>query len=229
MVLEPPRRVHPEMEKSKGPKEVDLADQARKLHAWAWSIYAGVPLGLGAGLLMNNLLLGLFLGPLVIFGIVSGIAAVAGRGATSIYMPSAAGTPKKKEYSRAKALEIRGDFEAAVRAYEVEILDAPHLGDPYLKIARLFRDELKDMDAAAMWFRKAQSEAQLLPGEKIRTHRELAEIFLHALREPRKAAPELARLAEAYPDTPDGEWAARELAEIKAGMSSDAVDPSTEG
>ncbi len=220
MALEPPRRTFSEPKKIPGsPREVDSAEQARKLHAWAWSIYGGIPLGLSVGLLMNNLLLGLFLGPLFIYGVVAGIAAISGRGAAVLYMPSGAGTPRKKEFSRAKALEIRGDFEGAIAAYETEILDAPHRGEPYLKIARMFRDELKDTEAAVMWFRRAQKEAKLFPGEEIRTHRELAEIFLHIRGEPRKAAPELARLAEAFPDTPDGEWAARELGLIKEAMA----------
>ena len=145
-----------------------------------------------------------------------------------LYMPSGSSTPKRREYSRAKALEIRGEYEESIRAYEVEILNAPEIGEPYLKVARLFRDELKDLDSAVRWFRRAQSEACLLPGEAIRTHREISEIFLHTLREPRRAAPDLARLAEAFPDTPDGQWAAKELAAIKDDMSRESSEQTGE-
>lgn len=43
-------------------------------------------------------------------------------------------------------------------------------------------------------------------------------IFLHRYKEPRKAAPDLAWLAEGFPHTEGGRWAARELSEIKEEM-----------
>jgi tetratricopeptide (TPR) repeat protein len=215
MSLEPPRRTFSEGNPKKGPKDVDSAARAQKLHAWGWSLYGGVPFGAAVGALLGNILLGAVLGPLAIYGVVVGIAALAGRGASGVYMPSGVTTPKRKEYSRAQALEVRGEYEAAIQAYEAEILEAPGIAEPYLRIARLFRDERKDGDSAVFWFRKAQREARLSSGEAIRVHRELAEIFLYLRKEPRRAAPELARLAETYSHTPDGMWAARELAEIK--------------
>lgn len=224
MALEPPRRVFSERAPKKGLKDVDAAARAQKLQAWTWSLYGGIPLGAGAGLLMGNLLLGILLGPFVIYGVVVGIAALSGRGASILYMPSGSTTPKRKEYSRARALEVLGEHEGAIRAYEAEILDAPGVAEPYLRIARLFRDERKDPDSAARWFRRAQREARLSSGEAIRTHRELAEIFLHVLKEPRKATPELARLAESYPHTQDGRWAAEELARIKGEMADEHED-----
>jgi len=224
MTLEPPRRTFTEGKPKKGIKDVDAAARAQKLHALGWSLYGGVPFGAAVGALMGNILLGAFLGPFVIYGVVVGIASLSGRGASVVYMPSGSTTPKRKEYSRAKALEVRGEYEDAIRAYEVEILEAPEVAEPYLRIARLFRDERKDPDSAVRWFRRAQREATLSSGETIRTHRELAEIFLHGANEPRRAAPELARLAEAYPDTPDGKWAALELARIKEEMAEDRED-----
>ena len=225
MGLDPPRRVVNEERSKKGPRDVDTAAQAQKLHAWGWSLFAGIPLGLVVGLLVGHVVLGVILGPLIIYGVVVGIAAASGRGASALHLPSGATTPRKKEYSRAKALEVRGEYEAAIRAYEVEILDAPLAPEPYLRIARLFRDELKEVDSAVQWFRRAQREAALSPGESIRVYRELAEIFLHTRGEPRRAAPELARLADEYPHTPDGQWAARELAEIKEEMARELKEP----
>ncbi len=75
------------------------------------------------------------------------------------------------------------------------------------------------------WFRRAQRDARPAAGEALRIHRELAEIFLYVLREPRRAAPDLARLAEGYSHTPDGQWAARELAELKAEMAREREGP----
>jgi tetratricopeptide (TPR) repeat protein len=218
MTLEPPRRQFPEGRSTKGIRDIDGAARARQLKTLAFALYGGVPLGAAAGYLLGHPILGALLGPVLIYATVSGIAAASGKGAGALYMPSGSTTPRPKEYSRAKALEVRGQYEEAIRAYEVEILDFPQAAQPYLRIARLFRDEIKDLEAAVRWFKRAQEEAKLSPGEAIRCQRELAEIFLHTLQEPRKAAPELARLAGAYPGTPDGEWAEKELASIKAEM-----------
>ena len=219
MTLQPIRRDYPEKPKGSKLRDVDSAGRTRKLQALGWALYGGIPMGAAVGFLSGHLFLGTILGPVLIYGFVMTMAHSAGKGASALYMPSGNSTPKMKEYSRAKALEVRGEHEEAIRAYEVEILDAPEVGEPYLRIARLLRDELKELDLAVHWFRRAQREAALSGGEAIRTHRELAEIFLHTRRDPRRAAPELARLAEAFPDTPDGQWAARELAEIKEEMA----------
>jgi hypothetical protein len=48
--------------------------------------------------------------------------------------------------------------------------------------------------------------------------REIADIYLKDFGAPTRAMPELARLAAAYPGTPIGTWAARELAELKQAM-----------
>jgi tetratricopeptide (TPR) repeat protein len=229
MALDPPRRAFKEERSRKGLKDFDAAARAQRMHVWGWSLYAGVPFGVGVGLLTGHFVPGVLLGPVIIFGVVTGIAKASGRGASILYMPTGATTPRRREYSRAKALEVRGEYEAAIRAYEVEVLDAPGVAEPYLRIARLCRDELGEMDSAINWFRRAQREAVLSPGEAIRTHRELAEIFLHILREPTRAAPELARLAEEYPHTPDGKWAARELSEIKESMARELRRPPPDG
>jgi hypothetical protein len=229
MALDPPRRVFKEERSRKGLKDVDAATRAQKMHVWGWSLYAGIPFGVGVGLLTGHFVLGVLLGPVIIFGVVTGISNASGRGASVLYTPTGATTPRRREYSRAKALEVRGEYEAAIKAYEVEVLDAPRVAEPYFCIARLFRDELGELNAAINWFRRAQREAVLSTGEAIRTHRELAEIFLHILREPTRAAPELARLAEEYPHTPDGKWAARELAEIKESMARELRRPPPDG
>jgi tetratricopeptide (TPR) repeat protein len=215
MALESRRRSFSEELKRSKLKDVDSADRVQKFRARVAAIFLGGGLGGLLGFLLGHPILGLLLGPVLVYSVVMGVANSAGKGAEVLYMPSGSSTPRKQEYSRAKSLEVRGEYVEAVRAYEVAILDAPKVGEPYLRIARLFRDELKELDLAVHWFRRAQREAGFSPGEAIRTHRELAEIFLHARREPRRAAPELARLAENFPDTPDGKWAAKELAEIK--------------
>ncbi len=219
MVLEPSRRTFSEEVSGRKVKDVDAAARAQRLHAIGWSVYAGVPLGLVVGSLMGYPLAALLTGPLLVYLFAVLLAHSAGKASSVLNMPSGASTPRKKEYSRARALEIRGAFQEAIESYEVEILKDPAKGEPYLRIARIHRDGLRKPEEAVKWFRRAQREAELHPGERIRVHRETAELFLHHLKEPRRAAPELARLAESHPATSHGRWAAAELAEIKAEMA----------
>ena len=49
-----------------------------------------------------------------------------------------------------------------------------------------------------------------------RARRELIELYRGKMDAPTRAAPVLARMAEEYDGTPEGAWAAAELAEVKA-------------
>jgi tetratricopeptide (TPR) repeat protein len=222
MVLEPKRRLYSEEGGKPGLRDVDAGARAQKLHALGWSLYAGIPLGILVGSLLGHPLIGLVLGPLLLLAVVTWLSHMAGRGASTVYMPSGSSTPRKKEYSRARALEVRGEYLEAIREYEGAIAASPEVSEPYLRVARMYRDELREVDLAIHWFRRAQREADLSTGETIRTHRELAELFLHYRGERRRAAPELARLADGFPDTPDGRWARKELADIKEEMAQEA-------
>jgi len=54
---------------------------------------------------------------------------------------------------------------------------------------------------------------------------ELIELYRHKLDEPRRAMPELARIAQLVPGTPQAEAATRELAELRAGMGGSRATP----
>ncbi len=218
MALRPVERSYSDRKEHKGPKDVDAADTVNKLKAALWALGPGAFFGLVGGSYVGHPILGLFGGMAILFFGVMGISASAGRAMETIYMPSGRGS-RKKEYSRGEALVAAGEYKDAIITYEGEILDDPAAPEPYLRIARIFRDNLKDRDEALAWFKRATREAELSGGQEIRTRREIAEIFMHHRNEPRKAAPELARLVESYPDTPDGQWAARELARIKEEMA----------
>jgi len=87
---------------------------------------------------------------------------------------------------------------------------------PYLRIARINRDNLKRYDEAVRWLRRALGEAALPPGAAHLATRELVELYMTKLNDPRRAAPLLARMAEERSGSPEGEWAASELARVKA-------------
>jgi len=219
MTLEPSRRTFKEARKHNRVKDVDAAGRVRKVKALAFALYGGVPLGLAAGSMMGHPLLGLLLGPAIIWTFAIVVAAIAGRGAGVLYMPSGTSTPRRREYSAAEALAVRGEHEGAIIAYQAVIQEVPGDGEAYLRIARIYRDGLKKPEEALLWFRRAVTEAKLSKGQELLTRREMAEFLIHGLQEPKRAAPDLARLAEAYPDTRDGQWAKEELARIKEEMA----------
>ena len=146
MTLDPPRRTYTEKKGRRGLKDVDAPRRARQLQILGWSLYGGLPLGLAVGFLVGHAFLGALLGPLLIYGAVSTVVAFLGRGAGVVYMPYGSGVPRRKEYSRAEALQVRGAYREAIQAYEAAILQEPEAGEPYLRIARLLRDELKEED-----------------------------------------------------------------------------------
>ena len=133
-----------------------------------------------------------------------------------MYAPSGATTPRKAEYSYAESLAVRGDYEDAVTAFELCVAENPADPDPYVRIARIYRDELKDYSSSERWFKRMRAEAKVEQGMDVLARRELIELYRGKMDAPTRAAPVLARMAEEYDGTPEGAWAAAELAEVKA-------------
>lgn len=148
------------------------------------------------------------------------IVHVAGRAAGVLYAPSGKSTPRKKEHSLAESFVVRGMYEEAFAAFEDAINDDPTDWQPYVRVARVKRDQTSDAEGAAVWFKRAISEAGVPSGPRLLILKEYLELCSGRLKTPRKAAPLLARIAEMESDTPEGAWAAKALAEIKCTMSS---------
>ena len=193
--------------------------RAWKIQAFGWSAFAGVGMGAAVGHFLGHLLLGVLLGPLIIWVVALTISALAGRGVTLLYTPSGSSTPRRPEHSRPRALVARGEYQEAIRAYEEALLDVPGDAEALLGVARIHRDHLDDPEAALLWFKRTLKEGELARGQEILARRELVELLTHRLEEPRRAAPELARLAHGFPNTPDGRWAREELRRIKEEMA----------
>ena len=62
------------------------------------------------------------------------------------------------------------------------------------------------------------------PGRDLQATQELVEIYIHKLKQPRKAIPELARLVERYPHTPPARAAAEELVRLRSLLASEGED-----
>ncbi len=125
------------------------------------------------------------------------------------------GTPVKRENSYPESLAARGRFEDAINAYQVCCADYPEDPEPYLRIARIYRDHLEQYEEAVFWFKRARSEAETGAGRELLATQEIIEIYTNKLRTPTRAIPELARIVDKFPDDPAAEWARREIERLK--------------
>ena len=151
-----------------------------------------------------------------------GLSVLSGQAAGRIHNPSGRSTPSRKEYSQAESLVARGLHQEAIDAFEVAIAEDGADPTPYLRIARILRDHMGRFEEAAGWFKRAIRESAIPPGTSLLATRELVELFLTKLDDPGRAAPLLARVADERAGTPEGEWAARELAAVKAEIAQGA-------
>lgn len=157
--------------------------------------------------------MGLFVGSLTLM-VAGGVGA-----SVKTLNPSGSSTPHKKEYSYAESLVMRGMYEDAVSAFELVVVDEKSTDPtPFLRIARIYRDHLERYEDAARWLKRALAESDMHRGLRALTLKELVELYSMKLNMPEKAAPMLARIAQELEGTPDGDWAAEELRQVKQMM-----------
>jgi hypothetical protein len=171
------------------------------------SLLVGFPVGLLAGAALGYVVARVF---------------VLGSGRLVERSQSGATTPHKPDYSVPESLVARGDFARAIDAYEECVWASPKIPDPYVSIARLYRDRLRRPRDAEQWFKRARSEATLSAGLDLLITQELIGLYVHALREPRKAIPELAHVCSAHPHTPAARGAELELLELRSMLAREA-------
>lgn len=220
-----PQRSFSKISKSKV-KDRDLQSVSVRMSAVVAGM-VGALMGVALGfLMMEQYGLGLWAIPLCMAGmgllVSSSLLFVIGSAtgtAKGLYNPTGAGTPHKKEYSFPESLAMRGLYEEAISAFELVIVEEK-LTDPtpFIRIARIYRDDVEGYEDAARWFNRALKESDMHTGLQSLVRKELVELYRVRLDKPQKAAPMLARIAEDMEGTPDGEWAAQELREIKQRM-----------
>ncbi len=84
-----------------------------------------------------------------------------GQAAHALFTPAGSGTMLFRDYSRAEALAVRGHYDDAVVVYQEAIADVPTDPEPYLRIAELLKDKVKDPEKTADWLRRAIEETEL--------------------------------------------------------------------
>lgn len=142
----------------------------------------------------------------------------AGHAGASVYFPSGATTPGDRQYSLAQSYAARGLYPRAAAEYEKNTNEYPDDPEPFMRLARLYRDELQRYDDAILWFKRTCAIPNVPAATEIMATRELIEVYTHRMHQPIPAAPHLARLAARHPNTPAGDWAKRTLADMKAAM-----------
>jgi len=202
----------------KSPRDIDAARRARILTAASWSLAGGVIGGLGGWFIGVGALFGFVVGYVVTFLISAVIVESVGGVAEAIISPSGKSTPVIREYSYPESLAIRGRYEDAIDAYQVCCSDYPEDPEPYVRIGRIYRDNLSQYDEAIPWFKRARSEATVNRGVELLITQEIIEIYTMKLNTPARAIPELARLAERYAGDPAGDSAKQELNRLREGL-----------
>jgi tetratricopeptide (TPR) repeat protein len=205
---------------------VDQFERVARLKVFLWSIvgaFLGFLLGVFLGVqgkagplvVMTTTLIGWassYFGPLLLMK----WSAQAGG---SLYNPSGKSTPRKREYSLAESYVARGEYQAAIDAFEVAIGEDPTDSMPYIRVARIQRDKVGDPEGAAHWFKRALTESETNSGMRTLLRKELLELYEVRMKQPERAAPMLARISEQEAGTADGDWAGVELGRIKAIMA----------
>ena len=198
-----------------------MAARVRLVKAMALGGVSGGFLGLLVGGFVDHPFLGAVLGVLVAGLGPFLVSEKVGGAARVVYAPTGRSMTPARDYSRAEALAVRGHFDDAIAVYQEAIYEAPSDPDPYLRIARMLADKASDPEKAAVWLQRALQETELQGRWEMVLVRELAELYRLRIGEPARAAPMLARIAERYEGSPDGEWAREELAYVKRLMAGD--------
>jgi tetratricopeptide (TPR) repeat protein len=204
-------------------KDVDQAARAVILKKLVLALPGGVIGALAGWFVGFGIVPGFLAGSLVVYLITSGFVAGAASLMGKIHNPSADSTPRRREYSRAETLTVRGNYDQAIEAYEVALSESPEDPEPYIRIARIYRDELLRYDEALFWFKRARSDASIDRGRELLVTQEIIEIHSRRLGAPRRAIPELARLIDRFPGDPITDWAKREMSRLRREMAEEEL------
>ncbi len=148
-------------------RDSDSAELAFRLKAAAWSLAGGFIGFQAASLLARSPWIriagtvGGFLGTYLISRAIAGAAA---RGARAVLMPSGRSTPYRHQFSQVDALVMQARYAEAAALLEHHAMDTPDDPEPYLRLARLHRDHLRDPGRALAWYRLARDARDITPG-----------------------------------------------------------------
>lgn len=163
----------------------------------------------------------------VVSAVIYGVARLfveLGAAPAAMIFPHGDGTASPPPYlSRAQALVAGRHYEEARRLYE-SALDADACDiHALLALSELHYGPLRDPEAGHQRLLQAIASGRLEAGAEALQMRRLAEAMMMGAK-PVRAAPHLARLAERFPGSAHGAWAAEELRALKARSLADTDD-----
>jgi len=214
-------------------RDVDAGHRVNQARIVLWSIALGLMMGAPIGGFVAdrqgvNAIAGAMVGALVVgLAVYKGSSFLVEGAATTaqmINLPSGDSTPYKTDFSHAASLVLRGRYEDAAAAYEVQCSEHPEDPEPYLRLAWLYRDNLQRFDEALTWFQRARADARLSSPQHLLVIQEIVDLYVHRLKQPRRAIPELAQLCEKFPGSPGAEAAGKQLRQMR-----DMLDREREG
>lgn len=180
-----------------------------------------VKLGLGGWPLILFTLGGAF--TLGFAGAIVGLKAgtAAGDVAERVYMGGDS-TPYEEQFSQEQALVMQREYATALALFEQRIAMAP--GEPRVRIAAadLYATHGENPKRAAELYREVQRIPEIVSGHDIYVSNKLADLYLGALKEPRRALVEFRRIIERYPGSTAAQHAKLALANLKGDLLSDS-------
>ncbi|MEX2527364.1 MAG: tetratricopeptide repeat protein [Gemmatimonadota bacterium] len=205
-------------------KDVDSAERTQRLALWLWGGVPGAFMGGLLGILLAAtrgypewiFLLTALAGGILVPLVAQTVSRAGGGLVGHALLPSGRSTPGRGEYSYAASLAARGRYEDAIAAFENGAQEHPTDSTPLVAAARIAARKLKKPDEAVALFRQARERVMKDPARAWAITRELTEVLAAEGGDPRRALPELARMADLLDGTPFGEEAVRELAALKA-------------
>jgi hypothetical protein len=185
-----------------------------------WGVVGSQRLGLSgfaltAFTLVSTVTLGFFA-----FKFALKLGTTAGKGAEMVYMGNDT-TPYEDQFSQEQALVMQRDYAGALAIYEAKIAERP--GEPRVRIAAadLYATLGANPKRAAELYREVQRIPKIMSGHDIYVSNKLADLYLGALEEPKRALVEFRRLAEKYPGTTAAKHAKMAIANLKEDMIKD--------
>lgn len=197
---------------SKG--RVDVAERVYVLRILVYTVPVGFLMGVYAGGILGGIIgsagfSGLGIG--VYYFVISGTARAVG----SLVLPDRRGDAGVG-YSHIEAIEAKGDFALALREWEAVIAASPNAVAARVHAADLHAHHGNNPVRAAELFRELQTHANAPDETQRYASQRLIDLLLGPLHDEGRALVELRKVADNWPNTPEGDGARKAIARIKA-------------
>jgi hypothetical protein len=118
-------------------------------------------------------------------------------------------------YSHIETLEVRGDIAGALVEWEKVITDAPDALAARITAAELYSRKANNHRRAEQLYRSVQAHAKAPDETKRYVTQRLIDLYLGPINDEGRALVELRRVANRWPDSPEGKGALQAIANIK--------------